>query len=121
MKQTKISFRNEFILVVAPDRNFCSRTESALTFHKYRVKEVRVHSGMELGTWIGWADQLTHSRTFHNYHVKKVRVHSGTELGTWIGWANQLTRQTRTQSLLGGGREVTQRILGSFDCTFILQ
>ena len=36
----------------------CAR--SKFLFHKYRVKEVRAHSGKELGTWISWADQLTH-------------------------------------------------------------
>ena len=24
------------------------------------MKELRAHSGTELGTWIGWANQLTH-------------------------------------------------------------
>ena len=60
-----VSFQNEFIPVVAPDRNFCSRTKSVLTFHKYRVNEVRVHFGTELGKWIGWADQLTHVFDLH--------------------------------------------------------
>ena len=39
------SFQDKFIPVVAPER-------------KYHVKEVRAHSGTELGTWIGWAAQL---------------------------------------------------------------
>ena len=61
---TKISFRNksfqnEFIPVVAPNRNFRFGTKSSQTFHEYHVKEIRAHSGMELGTWIGWANQLT--------------------------------------------------------------
>ena len=60
-----ISFQNaallryEFISVVAPDRNFHSGMKSGRTFHKYHVKEVQAHPDMELGTWIGWADQLT--------------------------------------------------------------
>ena len=62
---TKIVFRNEsfqnnFIPVVASDRNFRSRTKSVCTFHLCHVKEVRVHSGTEISKWIGWADQLTH-------------------------------------------------------------
>ena len=52
-----IAFQNEFIPVVVSDQNFRSRT-----FHKYHVhvKEVRAHSDMKLGMWIGWAGQLTH-------------------------------------------------------------
>ena len=46
--------------VVAPNLNFCSRMKPSQTFLKYHVKEVQAHSGMELGMWIGWADQLTH-------------------------------------------------------------
>ena len=34
-----------------------SGSRSGGTFHKYHAKEVRAHSGMELGTWTGWADQ----------------------------------------------------------------
>ena len=61
MIPAKNSFHNEFIPVVALDRNFRSGTKSGRTFHKYHVKEVRAHSGTELGTRIGWADQLTHT------------------------------------------------------------
>ena len=74
-----------------PNQNFHFGTKSSLMLHKHHVKEVRAHSGMELGTWINWADQLTHSRTFHKHHVKEVRAHSGMELGTWNVWAYQLT------------------------------
>ena len=88
--QDDSAFQNGVIPVVAPHRKFCSRTRSGSTFHRYHLKEVRGHSGAELDTWIGWADQLSHSRTFHRYHVKQVRAHSGAESGTWIGWA-QLT------------------------------
>ena len=58
MTPTQISFQNEFIPVVASDHIFRSGMKFWRTFHKYRVKEVRAHSGRELGTWIGWADQL---------------------------------------------------------------
>ena len=85
------SFQSELIPVVATNRNVCSNTMSDRTFNRYHVKEVRAHSGKELDTWIGWADQLTHSRTFHRYHVKEVRAHSGKESGKWISWADQLT------------------------------
>ena len=53
------SFQNDFIPVVAPDRSVRPETKSGRTLHKYHVKEVRAHSGAELGAWIGWADQLT--------------------------------------------------------------
>ena len=76
--------------MVQPVQLFRSETKSSRTLHKYHAKEVRAHSGAELGTWIGWVDQLTHSRTFHRYRVKEVRAHSGTELGKWIGMAHQL-------------------------------
>ena len=52
------SFRNKFILVVAPDQNFPSGMKSSRIFHKNHVDEVRSHSGTELSTWMGWADQL---------------------------------------------------------------
>ena len=48
-KTPSLSFQNKFTPVAAPDR----------MFHKYHVKEVRVHSSTELGEWFGWADQLT--------------------------------------------------------------
>ena len=64
---TKISFRND----VMPERvhpgsrarsKFSFRNENrSRTFHKYHAKEVRAHPGAESGTWICWADQLTHS------------------------------------------------------------
>ena len=56
-----MSCQNVFVPVVAPDRNFRSGTKTGRTFHKYHAKEVRAHLGVESATWIGWADQLTHS------------------------------------------------------------
>ena len=52
-------FQNNFISVISPDRNFRSGAKSGRTFHKYRVKEACT----EFGTWINWADQLTHFRS----------------------------------------------------------
>ena len=46
-------FQNEFIPVVALDRNFRSGTKSSFTFHKYNVNEVCAHSSTELSTWNG--------------------------------------------------------------------
>ena len=51
------SFWNEFSPVVTSDRNIRSGTKSGRTYH---FNEAQVHSGKELGKWIGWADQLTH-------------------------------------------------------------
>ena len=68
------SFQNDFIPVVASDRNFRSRTKSVCTFHQCHEKEVRVHSGTEISKWIGWADQLTHlfdpSMLLQHFHFR---------------------------------------------------
>ena len=87
------SFRNEFITVVAPDRNDRSGTKSSCTFHKYYVNEWWAHSGTRLGKWISWVDQLTHpllckmwlqyvSRTGMKYiplsrkqHLRSIAIH----------------------------------------------
>ena len=61
MMPDRVAFQNEFIPVVTQDRNIRSRTKSGRTFHNYHVKEVGAYSGTELDTWIGWADQLTHT------------------------------------------------------------
>ena len=72
----EISFQNEFILVVASDRNVCSRTKSSQTFHKYHIKEVRAHSGTGLDTWIGWADQLTYVCTALSFQNENFYVNA---------------------------------------------
>ena len=46
--------------MVAPDRNFRSGAKCGRLLYKYHIKGLQAHSGMELGTLIGWADQLTH-------------------------------------------------------------
>ena len=58
MIPTKISFPKR---VIAEWLHPGSRagSNSSWTFHKYHVKEVRAHSGTELGKWLGLADQLT--------------------------------------------------------------
>ena len=57
----KKAFQNEFILVIALDWNFCSGTDLAeRSGHKYHVRPCKGGtSSFQLGTWIGWADQLT--------------------------------------------------------------
>ena len=64
------SFRNEFLPVVAPDRNVCSGMISSSALNKYHVKDVhgRAHCRAELGTWIGLADQLNHTFVPLNFY-----------------------------------------------------